>query len=475
MKILFIILIIIGCVIVFFVLGTIARILLDKHARDNCEILVDYTRQKVKEELGFVRIVSGKIRAGKSTLGSGLIHMDELNILEQLQNALTDVREIIHDVNWLEINKDIEEDYVASHDRFLCHKRLMKKYEEDFYDRSYNNYLKDISYGSLLEKYIYAYFRLLDGNYVLSNITKYSFITGKWSKPYNDSIIRLKEVVEANKLKVTKSNYSVLRYTTIFEDEKLLGDKNNVNVSSNFSDDGSSIFYRLIGHLGQETIYYTTTAQNALRWCKNEREIATSIVYINSREVIGNLPFVTRFWRKRQAKNNKRMFKYMKRHFKKDEERRNEFLLNDNKFKQKHMYYKDKLNKIFSESYLSYHCTIYRKVDDIGKSQEDSNGAFNFDLVFPIKWCFASIDSHYFSFLQDYLEGYGKSSYYDLKSDNDSGFVRAQEMLKKHEDNNKKETTKKGENKNESTTKSKPNNGRSDESNVKNNDASDLS
>ena len=141
------------------------------------------------------------------------------------------------------------------------------------------------------------------------------------------------------------------------------------------------------------------------------------------------------------------MMRYAKRHFK-DPESYDAYLAKDNVFKIKNMELKDKLNKIFSESYIKYTCSIYRKIDDIGKTTKEANGAINFDFVFPIRWCFGSIDSHYFSFIQDYLEGYKKSSYYDLSDDAISpGKEQAKVILskpikdkdKKVKDNDKKE------------------------------------
>lgn len=429
--------------IIFIPLGLFFRIRLDKNRRDNCNFLVETTLKFIKNNLGFIRIVSGKIRSGKTTLASGIIHADELNLIEQINNDLAIVQEIILDVDWTSINHDIEEQYNITHDRFLCSKFILKKYNDVFIDKTYYNYLKETPYVALLEKYIYAYFRKLDNNFVMSNIGKYSYVTNTMAKPYSDNVIRLKEVVESNNLKVTNSKYSILRYSSILEDEKLLGDKNNINIQSNFNDDGSSMFLRLIGQLGNETIYYTTTAQNALRWCKSEREIATSIIYINNREVIGNLPFIVNFIKKRQSKNNKRMHKYANKHFK-DPVELNNYLLNNNTFKQKNLKYKNKLNKIFSESYLKYGCVIYRKIDDIGKSLSEATGAINFDFVFPVKWCFGSIDTHYFSFLQDYLEGYKSSAYYDLNEGQiTNSFVQAQSMLKKQVKKEDKKETKK--------------------------------
>ena len=436
MKIVLFILIIFS-IIIFSIIGYLVRLIFDQHTRNNCNALVEYTRQFAKDNLGFIRIISGPIRSGKTTMGSGLIHLDELNIIDMINDDLSDVREIMHELDFSSIDKDIIEQYSIHNDRFLTFKFISKKYKEKLDSMYYDNHLKVINYYQLLEKYIYAYFRQLDNNYVMSNVEKFSFITQNNSKLFKNEYMKI----------VDNQQTPIVRYMTIFDDEKLLTEKTSNNIKSNFSNDGTSIYLRLLGQLGKEKIFYTTTAQNALRWVKSEREIATSIIYINSKQIIGDLPTFSRHLKKKKARNMKKMIRYAKSHFK-DPESYQDYLLKDNVFKIKNMELKDKLNKIFSESYIKYSCSIYRKIDDIGKSTKEANGAINFDFVFPIRWCFGSVDSHYFSFIQDYLEGYHKSNYYDLSSDTiQPGKEQAKAILsnpikdkdKKVKDNDKKE------------------------------------
>lgn len=437
MKIVILILLIAISIVIFSLIGYSVKLLFDKHTRNNCNALVEYTRQFAKDNLGFIRIISGPIRSGKTTMGSGLIHLDELNIIDMIDEDLSDVREIMHELDFSTIDKDIIEQYEVHRDRFLTFKFISKKYKENLDNMYYDNHLKVINYYQLLEKYIYAYFRNLDNNYVMSNVDKYSFITQSNAKLFKSEYMKIVESQQS----------PIIRYMTIFDDEKLLTEKTSNNIKSNFSNDGTSIYLRLLGQLGKEKIFYTTTAQNALRWVKSEREIATSIIYINSKQIIGDLPTFSRHLKKKKARNMKKMMRYAKRRFKAPEDY-NAYLAKDNVFKIKNMELKAKLNKIFSESYIKYTCSIYRKIDDIGKTTKDANGAINFDFVFPVRWCFGSIDSHYFSFIQDYLEGYKKSSYYDLSDDAISpGKEQAKVILskpikdkdKKVKDNDKKE------------------------------------
>lgn len=439
MKILIIILLAAVAITLFALIGYGCRLLLDKKSRLNCDYLVSCTQDFCLKNLGPVRVIDGPIRSGKTTCASGLTHLDELNIIEQINEDLTGVREIMHDINFEGINQDIEEQHELTHDRFLTFKIIAKKYADELDGKEYDNHLKSISYYQLLEKYIYAYFRMLDGNYVMSNIDKYSYITNTWSKKFDNQYLMIKRLTEyvensnnssSDETKV-KTKYPILRYSVLFEDEKLVNSI-KLSTSSAFNtaeDDGTDLWMRLLGHLGKERIIYNTTAQNFARWVKNEREIVTSIIHINDREIIGDLPTVSKRLRKKIHRIDKKMMKYAKKNFKKDEASINSYLLNNNEFKEKHMDIKDKLNKIFSESYVKYSCTIYNKIQDVGKRAEECNGK-NFDFVFPIKWCFGSVDSHYFAFLQDYLEGYGKSPYYDLKeSISDSSAERAKSLL----------------------------------------------
>lgn len=440
----------------FIIIGFWARFKIDERARDNCEELVNCTIDFAKENLGFIRVISGPIRSGKSTMTAGLTHSDQIIIRDTAREKIDYARTIMHDVDWVSIDKDIEEQHELTHDRFQSFRFIKKKYSEQFEDKEYDNHLKIMPYLQLLNDYIYAYFRLLDNNFVLSNIDCYSHITGNYNFRFDPKFMKIKELVISNDNKVTKTNYPIMRYTTIFEDEKLLGDKTNIKFTTDNSDDGSPVFLRLLGQLGKETIYYNTTAQNALRILKTERELATSIIYINGHDVIGNLPFKSWLLKKRIARNNKKMMKYARKHYKHDEEGYENFLKSDSKFKQKHMKYKDELNAIFAEAYLSYHCVIYRRVDDIGKTLNESHGAMKYDMVFPVAWCFGSIDSHYYSFIQDYLEGYGRSPYYELEKETNSSiseFAKAKEFLKQKKKEEKPKVTDKEDKKTEGKKK----------------------
>ena len=276
MKIVLLIILIIFSIIIFSIIGYLVRLIFDKHTRNNCNALVEYTRKFSKENLGFIRIISGPIRSGKTTMGSGLIHLDELNLIDMIDEDLSDVREIMHELDFSRIDKDIIEQYEVHHDRFLTFKFISKKYKENLDNMYYDNHLKVINYYQLLEKYIYAYFRQIDNNYVMSNVDKYSFITQSNAKLFKSEYMKI----------VDNQQSPIVRYMTIFDDEKLLTEKTSNNIKSNFSNDGTSIYLRLLGQLGKEKIFYTTTAQNALRWVKSEREIATSIIYINSKKII---------------------------------------------------------------------------------------------------------------------------------------------------------------------------------------------
>lgn len=445
-KILLIILIIASVLIgitAFVLIGFWARFKIDEKARRNCESLVDYTIDFIKQNLGFIRVISGQIRSGKSTMTAGITHADQIIIRDTALEKIKYTRSIMHDVDWVSIDKDIEEQHTLTSDRFKTFRLLKEKYASQFDDKEYDNHLKVIPYLKLLDDYIYAYFRLLDNNFVLSNIDCYSHITETNSLRFDSSYMKIKELVTFSDTKVVSTKYPILRYMTIFEDEKLLGEKTNLNLNDKYNDDGSPAFLRLQGQLGKETIFFNTTAQNALRIIKTERELATSILYIKGYEIIGNLPFKSWIYNKKLKRNDNKEQKYAFKHFKHDEEDYNNYLKSDNQFKQKHMKYKDVLNEIFSESYICYHCIIYRNIDDVGKSLSEAHGAIEFDFVFPVKWCFGSIDSHYYSFLQDILEGEGRSPYYDLLKQAAetplSDFEKSRILLKKHEGKKKEE------------------------------------
>ena len=154
---------------------------------------------------------------------------------------------------------------------------VRKEIEDKFYDDG----LYPVSYTSLLRDYVDAVIALVRNRYVYFNRRKfYCWTTDTWAMDYEPGMIDLKDRFESR-------DYRIQRYTTIFEDEKVLSGK----VSTNFADvaredGGGDTFLRLIRQLGKGTVHYISTAQDFARVVKQERELATGVLYIRKRRIL---------------------------------------------------------------------------------------------------------------------------------------------------------------------------------------------
>lgn len=71
-------------------------------------------------------------------------------------------------------------------------------------------------------------------------------------------------------------------------------------------------------------------------------------------------------------------------------------------------------NKDFADGFVSYRGTYYTCASDVGKTKESAVGqVFDVDLVFPLCWCYGSVDTYSFSIVHDVLVNESDSHAYD--------------------------------------------------------------
>ena len=395
---------------------------------------------------GLVTYLCGNIGAGKTTCGSAICNMLSSIKMKQASSMVSKVVNIMSDIDFNGINSFI---LMAFHDVHLTNsdaimnyllehdKNLSSKIEGRFYD----NYLYPTSYVSLFRDYIDAYLSLIRNNYVYFQRRKfYCWVTDNWAMDYLPSMIDIKD-------RYLSKDYKIQRYATIFEDEKILSGKNNMNYREVASDDGGGDeFFRLIRHLGKGTIHYISTAQDFNRVVKQERELATGVFYVRKRhelplmclnEIFVNIAydFLNRYKvvffgfkevirKKKEDKIKKRLslisqskekYSYnedyvfyldslQKKLSAEYQEVSKNILLMPSKIKSRLSILERKMTSFFADSYINYKGEYYTCADDVGKEKEQCKSlVISADFCFPLVYSYGSVDTYSFSILNDYL------------------------------------------------------------------------
>lgn len=438
MKIIITISIILAVIIVIYIFYKIAIQIQRKVLARLCEDTEDY----ITYNLGYVVFVDGNIGAGKTTLSAGFTNMRSYQYQLDALDKINEIVNILYYVDFSYVDSVINLAFNTIHitnadmiisilyDPKLIDEELFKlaniKPIEDFqklFKGNYNDYLTVSSKNSLLRDYIDAELAILRNNYVYFPFRKfYSRITDNYSMPFLNKMYDLKISFE-------EKVFSVFRYSIIFDDEKALT-KSNVNWQSNRKEDGGGdMFLRLIRQMGKEHITYITTIQNFGRADLIERELADTILHVVKRKVINPHKVTIAYYQFLIKLLNVALKIRLK--FSKNKDKT---LKKENKIKKLKFNLHSKINYLNAAAFIRYQGYHYSSKDDYGKPLQDCLGfATKFSLVFPLQYCYGSIDTFAYSVLYDVmsLNAINSSNYEDLidKIDNDKKFKELQTYL----------------------------------------------
>lgn len=438
MKILITISIILAVIIVAYIFYKVAVGIQRKVLARLCEDTEDY----ITYNLGYVVFVDGNIGAGKTTLSAGITNMRSYQYQLDALDKINEIVNILYYVDFSYVDSVINLAFNTIHitnadmiisilyDPKLIDEELFKlaniKPIEDFqklFKGNYNDYLTVSSKNSLLRDYIDAELAILRNNYVYFPFRKfYSRITDNYSMPFLNKMYDLKISFE-------EKVFSVFRYSIIFDDEKALT-KSNVNWQSNRKEDGGGdMFLRLIRQMGKEHITYITTIQNFGRADLIERELADTILHVVKRKVINPHKVTIAYYQFLIKLLNVALKIRLK--FSKNKDKT---LKKENKIKKLKFNLHSKINYLNAAAFIRYQGYHYSSKDDYGKPLQDCLGfATKFSLVFPLQYCYGSIDTFAYSVLYDVmsLNAINSSNYEDLidKVDNDKKMKELQTYL----------------------------------------------
>lgn len=391
--------------------------------------------------IGLCTYICGNIGCGKTTFGCLITNYLTKIKMNNASSKIEDIKEKLIDIDFKEIDEII---YSAFFERKLTNADAIVEYcldhinslSDKLNNKYYDNKLWPYSYTSLIKDYIDAYIAILRNNYVYFVRRKYySWPSNSWSMNYDPTMIDVKD-------RYIDHDYKIQRYTTIFEDEKVLSGKDSMSSSQVASEDGGAdTFIRLIRHFGKGSIHYISTSQDFERIVKVERELATSIIYIEKRIEIESFDpkvLLLNLWVSilEQFRDEVEGFKLGLYLDKKERILKKLKLIDDvdstkvdldlmkkvetsndrnnvemSKLRKKigNLHHLQELN--FADEYIRYKSYIYSHAVDVG----DITKAVKLDCCGPISWAYGSTDTYSYSIFSDLLnvESISNQDYYD--------------------------------------------------------------
>ncbi len=343
-------------------------------------------------EYGYFSYITGELGAGKTTFGAGITQVYQNIIIDKAYEEIKKCKSIIFDFNYVTLNSFIKD----LHDKGFKYEEIYTTFIESetyqqYRDLCYDDGINKNYFNKLFYKYIRAYYRLLDNNFVMSNIDVESRITCNYNK-----------VLKKEYLKIKNGSCPIELYNVLFYDETTL-DENNTHTNEIVAeDDGQTQFLRLIRHFGEETIFLLLTAQNMSRDILQWRELANSEINVYGRQVKKNFITLSYIYsiKSKLLSWEKKLYKRL-------------FVIDDykfdntyNRFKKREFKLMTKIDKVNSKAFLKYYAVV--KLKGKKESYEDI-------IMLPINYCYGTTDTHHFKFIFEYIKMEQKLSYYDLK------------------------------------------------------------
>lgn len=161
------------------------------------------------------------------------------------------------------------------------------------------------------------------------------------------------------------------------------------------------MFLRLIRQMGYESITYISTIQDFERSVKFEREISTSVLRIYQRDEIECFKMAISLYRKLIKLID--FYLNLRVRFAR---KKNKLKASRRKSKLKLIRFKclSRIKYLRAAGFVRYRGIQYSRSEDVGKKPDDCVApAGYFDLLFPIQWCYGSVDSYAYSIVYDYL------------------------------------------------------------------------
>ncbi len=357
------------------------------------------TEINLREKLGYIILIFGKIRVGKTTLMSALAHVIVKVLRYNAYSKCEHVKSIILNVDWLEIDKLINELYEKNVPVKDASDIVFNNFETQLSKSHYSYVNREITYESLMLDYIEARYALIRNNYIysLKEQVMYCRITNNYSLVYDPKWTRWKDAWQDR-------DYRFPKYCVILWDEKNMDpNKKALGYHDAYKeDDGTPEFLRAFGNSSKETRYLIFTAQEAKNWVTLERRLVSSIVEVRGRKKI-NIWSLSRFIINRIIKLTNLIYRIFI-FFKFTKIRKDNYINNYNVFRKILKWLDSRLDYLDYKCYLRFDIALYDNMDDLGKKNTStSTYCDELSLYFPTFYAWGNIDTWQLSYLDDEL------------------------------------------------------------------------
>ena len=353
--------------------------------------------------LRYLVYITGKGRSGTTTFQAGYANIRTKDLIRRARRKVRFVALAFPEVPFDAVQDRIRDafergeiDSLATAQGLLAKGQILSNYA----GLSYDNHLaaKPVPFVTLLADYVDAQWALMRNNYVYYYAKAFhSWVTGNDAMDYTPDMLAIKDraLNPGAKGSSVQDDYHLLPYSIICEDEKQLSGKDCTQFMAYAkADSGSADCMRLIGQLGQETIYYTTTNQYWGSDVNRERDLATEIVAMEKSVAINprfcemalirlvEIPARIVLWWRRLRKGPT-----------------DPYLVNSKarSFLGRTM---DLRKRVASHSFVFFKGRIWHDANDFGKAKPANGAVDQLRAVIPVRYCRGSTNTFEFHSVQ---------------------------------------------------------------------------
>lgn len=364
------------------------------------------------KNLRYIVYITGQVRAGKTTFQAGYANIRTKDLIKRAKRKIDFICLAFPSVPFDCIEKDLQDDFnkgridsVEEARSLLADGKILSKYR----NLTYNNRVsaKTVPFVEMLSSYIDAKWALYRNNFVYYyGKAFHSMVTNNDSMDYDPTMLNIKDLYlkmkKGSKDDSPQSDYHLLPYSIIAEDEKQIAGKDSTRfMALSKSDTGSSDCLRLIGQLGEETIYYCTTNQYWGSDYNRERELATEVLSMEQSTAVN--PFFMNMFVFRLMEM---IPKFKLKHRNKKCKKANAIRPLQANSKQRNFLSKMMFHKKWfaAHGYVVFKGIIYHNPADFGKrSKFTMSRVDKLYAVIPLRYCYGSVNTFQFHAVQNQL------------------------------------------------------------------------
>lgn len=235
----------------------------------------------IKQVLGYLITIFGKIRTGKTSLASSIIHIYTLLFQGELTEMINKTKIMFKSVDFNVLDHFIFE---AFEENGFDHKQdfdavtsLVIQYFNLDPDGHYYDFIKDKSVKELIYDYVFGvYVLFIRNNYVMSNISIYNRITGNYSFQLETRWLEVRNAYN-------NMDFGIDDYMILFIDE-ITDDKSASMWNQDAKDEsGYKEYLRKFGRYHQERNRLLSTKQDAFDEVRKNRNLTQSNIHLSER------------------------------------------------------------------------------------------------------------------------------------------------------------------------------------------------